>query len=132
MEDLEKCQYTYKATHGQIGIIGPMIREIHLLDITVPEQNLNELLKDLAPFIKPGASKQKNTALFVKKALWLAGKVSALFKGTRLRPIPSVMEGSGRVRKQPLNIMPLFWFEDPVLKNHAWVLPKKGEGGEAL
>ncbi len=130
LQDLESQQYTYKATHNQIGIIGPMLREIHLLDITVPEQNLKDLLADLAPYTT-ATSKQKTSAVLVKKTMWLVGCVSALFKGSKLKPIPDA-EPSYNVRKKALNIMPLFWFEDGVEKNPGLILPKKGDGGELL
>ena len=130
LQDLEAQQYTYMATHNQIGIIGPMLREIHLIDITVPEQNLGDLLSDLAPYTTT-SSKQKTSAVLVKKAIWLAGMVSSLFKGSKLKPIPDAEE-SRNVRKKALNIMPLFWFEDSVIKKSTLVLPKKGDGGELL
>ena len=130
LQDLEAQQYTYKATHNQIGIIGPMLREIHLLDITVPEQNLKDLLADLAPYTTAN-SKQKTSAVLVKKAIWLAGTVSALFKGSKLKPIPDA-KPSDNVRKKALNIMPLFWFEDGVVKKLGLVLPQKDGGGELL
>ncbi len=128
--DLEKQQYTYRATHNQVGIIGPMIREIHLLDITVPEQNLGDLLSDLAPYTN-ASSKQKASAILIKKAIWLGGKVSSFFKGTKLKPIPDA-KPSGNIRKKALNIMPLFWFEDRVVENPGLILPLKGKKGELL
>ena len=108
-----------------------MVREIKLLDITVPEQNLEDLLADLAPYTSAAGSKQKASAIFVKKAIWLAGKVSAFFKGTTLKPVPDV-KPSHALRKKALNIMPLFWFEDNVEPNPGIVLPQKGGGGELL
>lgn len=130
LQDLESQQYTYKATHNQIGIIGPMIREIHLLDITVPEQNLKDLLADLAPYTT-ATSKQKTSAVLVKKAIWLVGLVSTIFKGSKLKQIPDV-KPSHNVRKKALNIMPLVWFEDGVVKNPGLILPAKDGGGELL
>ena len=130
LQDLEAQQYTYKATHNQIGIIGPMLREIHLLDITVPEQNLNELLSDLAPYTT-ASSKQKTSAVLVKKAIWLAGTVSSLFKGSKLKSIPDA-KPSGNVRKKALNVMPLFWFEDGICRDGGLILPQKEDGGELL
>lgn len=130
LQDMEKQQYTYKATHGQIGIIGPMIRELHFLDITVPEQCLPELFADLAPYVRP-TTKQKTMALFIRKAIWFAGKFSSFFKGTTLHPIPDV-KSSGNIRRKALNIMALAWFEDGVCTDGGLVLPKKGKGGELL
>ncbi len=130
LQDLESQQYTYKATHNQVGVMGPMLREIHLIDITVPEQNLKDLLADLAPYTT-ATSKQKTSAVLVKKAIWLVGMVSALFKGSKLKPIPDV-EPSKAIRKKALNVMPLFWFEDGVTKNPGLILPIKGNGGELL
>jgi len=130
LQDLESQQYTYQATHNQIGVIGPMAREIHLLDITVPEQNLKDLLADLAPYTTT-SSKQKTSAVLVKKAIWLAGQVSALFKGSKLKPIPDV-KATYSLRKKAMNIMPLFWFEDDICRDGGLVLPKKGDGGELL
>lgn len=128
--DLENRQYTYKGTHNQIGIIGPNIREIHILDISVPEQNLEDLLSDLAPFTYD-SSKQKKSAVFMRKAIWLMGKLSSFFKGVKLKKIPGV-EPSENVRRKALNIMPLFWFEDNVCYDGGLILPQKDGGGELL
>ena len=98
LQDLESQQYTYQATRNQVGIIGPMLREIHLIDITVPEQNLKDLLADLAPYTTT-TSKQKTSAVLVKKAMWLAGMVSSIFKGSKLKQIPDV-EASNKIRKK--------------------------------
>ncbi len=114
-----------------MGIIGPMVREIRLLDITVPEQNLKDLLADLGPYVNPAGSKQKTSALFIKKVIWLIGKVSTLFKGANLKAIPDV-KPSNNLRRRALNIMPLFWFEDDVEPNPGLVLPIKDGGGEIL
>ena len=131
--DLENRQYTYKATHGRIGIIGPMVREIHMLDITVPEQNLEDLLADLAPFVgsEPYNSKSKTSAAFLQKAVWIGAKLSSFFKGAKLHKIPHV-KPTEELRIRPLNIMPLFWFEDGVVPPGTMILPKKGNGGELL
>ncbi len=129
--DLENRQYTYKGTHNQVGIIGPMVREIRLLDITVPEQNLKELLADLAPYVNISSSKQKKSAGFVKTIIWLGGKLSSLFKGVDLKPIPDV-KPSKNLRRRALNIMPFFWFEDGVEPEPGLILPQKDGGGELL
>jgi hypothetical protein len=126
--DLENRQYTYRGTSGLVGIIGPNIREIHLLDITVPEQNLPDLLSDLAPYVDARTS-QKKSALFVQKGLWLAGKLSNFFKGVKLKTVPNA-KASGNVRRRALNIMPLFWFEDPECLDGDAILPlKNGKDG---
>ncbi len=130
LQDLESQQYTYQATHNQIGVMGPMLREIHLLDITVPEQNLKDLLADLAPYTT-ATSKQKTSAVLVKKAIWLVGMVSSIFKGSKLKQIPDV-EPSHNIRKKALNIMPLVWFEDGITKERGLILPLKDGEGELL
>jgi len=131
--DLENRQYTYRATHGRMGIIGPSVREIHILDIAVPEQNLEDLLADLAPFVgsEPYNSKSKKSAAFLQKAVWIGGKLSSFFKGTKLHKIPYV-NPTEELRVRPLNILPLFWFEDDVALDKNMILPKKGNGGELL
>ncbi len=108
-----------------------MIREIHFLDITVPEQNLEDLWADLGPFTNP-TSKQKTTALFAKKAMWFASKTAALAGGSKLHLVPDVNTYSGNIRRKPLNIMPLFWFEDNVQMGEGLSLPTKDGGGELL
>ena len=130
LQDLEAQQYTYRATHNRMGVIGPMVREIHFIDITVPEQNLGELLSDLAPYTA-GTSKQKLNAVLFKKSLWAVSKLASFYKGSKLQPIPDA-EPSHNVRKKALNVMPLFWFEDGVVKTPGLILPLKDGGGELL
>lgn len=131
--DLENRQYTYQATHRKMGVIGPMVREIHFLDITVPEQNLPDLFADLAPFVgsEPYNSKSKTTVGFMRKVVWFGAKLSSFFKGAKLHRIPSA-KPTEALRHRPMNVAPLFWFEDDVVFDKHLILPKKGKGGEVL
>ena len=133
LHDLEKQQYQYLATHNKTGVIGPMVREIHILDITVPEQNLPNLFADLAPFIGSSGhpSKSKSTAVFLQKAMGIASFLSKFFKGVELKKIPPA-KASGEIRRRALNVLPLFWFEDKVCRDEGLVLPMKDGGGELL
>lgn len=131
LNDLENRQYTYKATHQKVGIIGPMVREIHFLDITVPEQNLPDLLADLAPYTYNTTQDKGSMKIFLKKMAWFSKKLLSLFGGVKLKEIPHAEE-SGLIRRRALNIQPLFSFEDKVCYDGGLVLPLKDGGGELL
>jgi hypothetical protein len=135
ISDLEKRQYTYQATHGMSGVIGPNIREIHALDISVPEQNLPDLFADLAPFLGEHGHDSPQKSMVIKVAQKLFGIFSKI-AGAKLQKIPSSPKPSGLVRRKALNVYPVFWFEDPVDSRASGkdglILPMKGDGGELL
>ena len=108
-----------------------MVREIHLLDITVPEQNLPELLSDLAPYTYNTTQDKKSMKVFLKKTAWIAKKLISAFGGIKLNEIPPAKE-SGFIRRRALNIQPLFSFEDKVCYDGGLILPSKDGGGELL
>lgn len=135
VKDLENREYTYNATHGMTGVIGPNIREIHALDISLPEQNLPELFSDLAPFLGQHGHESPQKKMVLNVAQKLFGIFSRM-AGAKIQKIPVSPVPSGLVRRKALNVYPVFWFEDPVDSRaggkDGLILPVKGDGGELL
>lgn len=115
IDDLTERRYHWvtKATDKKTGKKKPLVietmpnvREVKLLDISLPESAIPYLLDDLAPFWNESDTEKS----FLKsKAVWIAN-LFRLFAG--LRRINYDPTPSGEVRNKFINVVPIGWRED--------------------
>jgi len=149
--DLTKRRYPYPMMNGKMGLMQPNIREVKLLDISVPEASMPYLLSDLSPFIDSSSASKKHAAL-MGKMLRILGRLKPIYptlrtKYYRVRVIGKALDfiirlfrpikhkryrPSGDIRNKWVNVMVLGWREDPKdprpQTKAAWpFIPKGGE-----
>lgn len=156
LSDLSKRLYHYKLNNGMLGYIMPNAREIKLLDISVPEGCIPQLMGDLHP-IALNTSFLRGKARLLSKVLRFLGKLKPVEKelyplkwksNNRIlnqikrrlaiflfkrgigiwEEIP--YQTSGQVRHRWINIIPIGYGDDP--KHSDSGLPMLPVGGELI
>ena len=104
LDDLSERRYPYTMNTGQVGWIQPNVREIKLLDVSVPEECIPQLMSDLSPFASPNmslASGSKAKAMQLAKGLRIAGGFKSLFPEEDVpilvKDIPSILPSTKKV-----------------------------------
>ena len=123
LNDLNARRYPYTQIDGRQAYIMPNAREIHFMDITLPEQCIPYLMEDLSPTVQ---AKVDPPSPLKVKAHYIAKALRFLF---RLKPITGTFEPSGQVQNRWLNILPVGWKEDARWTSGGApiILPKGGE-----
>jgi len=101
LSDLTNRRYPMKTKRGIVHF-EPNVREVKLLDISVPEDSLPYLLRDLAPFIDSNSP-------IKRKVKWLARLLRLLFG---VKPVVGCYEPSEEVRGDWINKVVIGWKKD--------------------
>lgn len=136
VNDLTERRYMHKMANGGLAAIQPNVREVHLLDISVPEQCIPSLMADLSPYAKDTSRFRGLANLFanlLRKTFrlhsiydtypfcnepWHIRIKNYVLESFRLKPKPKVLEykPTFEVRHKWVNIIPVGWFEDKFVK----------------
>ncbi len=151
IEDLTERRYAHQMADGTLGAIQPNVREVKLLDISIPEQCLPSLMSDLAPYAKDTsrlrglANTFANTIRKVTKLHsiydsypfepWHVSLKNYILEFLKLKKKPKLIEykPTFEVRHKWVNIISVGWSEDkfreiakerpsyPAGRSHGWV-----------
>ena len=139
IKDLTDRRYAANSMGGGCGNYQPNIREVKLFDISVPEQNIPQLLSDLAPFARERSTKSpaKRQANMIARAIRLMAGFHPIYEAeepvdTRWIKVPKIgkllnkianifiepklveeYHSSGEIRRAWANVIPIGWKEDP-------------------